>query len=112
MANLYDPIQAASATNKANTQKILTGAGGLFVSILGLASGNPVAAQGGLSSFFSILSPTQRSMVQYGTTQAVSANNQYEAALAGKQLVSNPLVTFGLIGLAIFIVYKIFRRRR
>ena len=111
MAQLFNAFTDAENITASQKQKILTGAGGIFTSILGIASGNPVAAQGGLSSFFSILSPTQRSMIQYGTNTAVNANNQYQAAYAGQQLATNwlPIV---LIGGGLFLVYKLIKRKR
>jgi len=94
----------------AQTQKILTGAGGIFTSILGIASGNPVAVAGGMSSFYSILSPTQRSTVQYGNAQATQQQNQYAAAVAGQTLTATNYMPIILLIGGGLLLYKLIRR--
>jgi hypothetical protein len=96
-----------------NTKNILIGAGGVFTSILGLASGNAAAVGGGLSSLYSILSPTQRSTIQYGSNTAMAANSQYNQALnslSGSSGIPSWLLIGGL-GFILWRVAKSFMRR-
>lgn len=95
-----------------NTQNILTAASGIFTSILGIATGNPVAAQSGITAVYSILSPTQRSVIQYGSNQALIANSNYNAALGTLQQKSSPIGGILVIGAVGFILYKLLKRKR
>ena len=101
-----------------DTQKILTGASGLFSSILGIATGNPVALGGGLATLQSILSPTQRTTIQSGTQIANNANSEYQSALNSLTIQANTGATvprwllFVLGGGLLLLIFKPFKRRR
>lgn len=91
-----------------NTKNILIGAGGVFTSILGLASGNPTAVGGGLSALYSILSPTQRSTVQYGSAEAMAANNQYNQAVNSLSSQSG-IPSWLLLGGLAFVAWRVIK---
>lgn len=108
-------MAAQTITDK---QKVLTGATGIFTSILGLISGNPTAVGAGLSTTYSVLSDKTKTTIQQGTKIMTQAEIDYQASLDRLNAQKNGTfvmpswLPFAAIAAIVLFIFKPFSRLR